>query len=209
LKRPLTAFKNSKYTSWNIKNKGKKIRQCRADRLAHASRFRAMLADLRLTHPEAAQLLHVSLRTLQNWLSARHEVPYAAYKLLRLMRYMELPGDAWRGWHFSAGQLITPEGRSISASEGAWWSLLVRQARGFAELRKDLQKTCQRCEDRLGGSAAGLPGFAPDPVEVAVTPHFSPENRTVQPPACDFTPSQVSYRLPVFSPKKPHQEPRS
>lgn len=196
-----------------------------------------MLADLSLTHPEAAQLLHVSLRTLQNWLSARHEVPYSAYKLLRLMRYMELPGDAWRGWHFSAGQLITPEGRSISASEGAWWSLLVRQARGFVELHKKLQNSCQRCEDRLGGSAAGLPGFAPDPVTFAVTRHFSlvsetpntkpalavitdfPRDRrfeqtqslngTFQPSACDFTPSQVSYRMPVFSPKKPHQEPRS
>lgn len=168
-----------------------------------------MLADLGLTHPEAAQLLHVSLRTLQNWLSARHEVPYAAYKLLRLMCYMELPGDAWRGWHFSAGQLITPEGRAISGSEGAWWSLLVRQAHGFGELHKKLQTRCQWCEDRRGGSAAGSPGFAPDPGEVAVTPHFSPVDRTFQPSACNFTPSQVSYRMPVFSPKKPHQEPCS
>lgn len=103
-----------------------------------------MLAELGLTHPDAAKLLHVSLRTLQNWLSGRHEVPYSAYKLLRLMRYMELPGDAWRGWYFSRGQLVTPEGRSISGSEGAWWSLLVRQARGFGEFYRQAHVSALR-----------------------------------------------------------------
>ena len=104
-----------------------------------------MLADLGLKHPEAAKLLHVSLRTLQNWLSGRHEVPYAAYKLLRLMRYMELPGESWRGWHFSRGELVTPEGRTISGADSVWWSLLVRQAHGFGELYRKSQSTpCQR-----------------------------------------------------------------
>ena len=107
------------------------MRQCRADRMEHAKRFRAMLADFGLPHPEAAKLLHVSLRTLQNWLSGRHEVPYAAYKLVRLLRYMELPGDGWKGWHFAGGLLVTPEGRTIGPGDGSWWSLLVRQARCF------------------------------------------------------------------------------
>lgn len=96
------------YTSWNIKRSGRKARRCPADRIEHASRFRSLLADLGLTHPEAAQLLHVSLRTLHNWLSARHEVPYAAYKLLRLLRCMELPDQSWAGWHFSRGLLVAP-----------------------------------------------------------------------------------------------------
>ena len=96
-----------------------------------------MLADLGFKHPEAAKLLHVSLRTLQNWLSGRHQVPYAVYKLLRLMRYMELPGQAWHGLHFSRGQLITPEGRTISGHDGAWWSLLVRQSKGFGQLYRE------------------------------------------------------------------------
>ena len=60
----------------------------------HAKRFRALLADLGLKHPDAALMLHVSLRTLQNWLSGRHELPYVVVKLLRLLRYMELPGQA-------------------------------------------------------------------------------------------------------------------
>jgi Phage protein len=99
--------------------------------MEHAKRFRALLADLGLKHPDAAKLLHVSLRTLQNWLTGRHAVPYATLKLLRLMRYMELPGKDWAGWSFSRGQLVTPEGRMISGKDGAWWSLLVRQARCF------------------------------------------------------------------------------
>ncbi|WP_395055446.1 VC1465 family Xer recombination activation factor, partial [Polaromonas sp.] len=95
---------------------------------------RAALFDLGLTHPEAAKLLHVSLRTLQNWLSGRHEVPYASFKLLKLMRYMELPGESWRGWSFSRGMLVTPEGRTISGNDGSWWTLLVRQARCFSSM---------------------------------------------------------------------------
>lgn len=98
-----------------------------------------MLADLGLKHPDAAKMLRVSLRTLQNWLSGQHQVPYSVYKLLRLMRYMELPGQAWAGWHFSRGHLITPEGRAISGNDGAWWSLLVRQAHSFGALYREKQ----------------------------------------------------------------------
>lgn len=61
------------YASWNIKSGSRKVRRCLADRMEHASRFRALLADLGLPHPEAAKILHVSLRTLHNWLSARHD----------------------------------------------------------------------------------------------------------------------------------------
>lgn len=115
-------------------------------------------------------MLRVSLRTLQNWLSGRHQVPYSVYKLLRMMRLTELPGQAWAGWHFSRGQLITPEGRSISSRDSSWWSLLVRQAHGFGELYRELQmlrhevkaptsgpKAAERSQVLLdGGAAAGL-----------------------------------------------------
>ncbi|MES2363346.1 MAG: VC1465 family Xer recombination activation factor [Pseudomonadota bacterium] len=108
--------------------------------MEHVKRFRALLADLGLTHLEAAKLLHVSLRTLQNWLSGRHQVPYMAFKLVRLLRYAELPGKSWEGWHFSRGMLITPEGHTISGNEGSWWSMLVQRSRGFGELYDEVQK---------------------------------------------------------------------
>ncbi len=163
------------YTSWNIKRSRKKVRQCPADRTEHAKRFRALLADQGLKHPEAAQFLHVSLRTLQNWLSGRHEVPYAVIKLLRLLRYMELPGEAWHGWSFSRGVLVTPEGRTISGKDGSWWSLLVRQAHGFGELYREAQMAAiERSHlvsfDQVpgpgaldGGEASAKPGPAPVP----------------------------------------------
>lgn len=104
--------------------------------MAHSDRFSALLAEQGLSHPEAAKLLHVSLRTLQNWLSAKHQIPYMAFKLLRLLRYMELPGKSWQGWHFSRGMLVTPEGRTISGKDSSWWSLLIRRAHSFGELHR-------------------------------------------------------------------------
>ncbi len=103
-----------------------------------AKRFRGMVADLGLKPAQAAKMLHVSLRTVHNWNSGTHQIPVMAYKTLRLLRYMELPGQSWQGWHFSRGMLITPEGHQISGKDGAWWSLLVRQAKGFGELYKQL-----------------------------------------------------------------------
>ena len=99
-----------------------------------AKRFRSMLADLGLKPAQAAKMLHVSLRTVHNWISGKHQIPVMAYKLLRMMRYMELPGNSWAGWHFSRGQLVTPEGRTISGADSAWWSQLVRRAHGFSQL---------------------------------------------------------------------------
>jgi transcriptional regulator with XRE-family HTH domain len=121
------------YTSYKVQKQKRRVPQCRADRMESAKRFRALLSELGLKMPHAAQNLRVSLRTLQNWTSGKHEVPYSALKLLRLQRYMELPFP-WVGWHFSRGKLVTPEGRTIDANEGVWWSLLVSKSRSFTTL---------------------------------------------------------------------------
>ncbi|WP_353619051.1 VC1465 family Xer recombination activation factor [Paracidovorax cattleyae] len=84
-----------------------------------------------------AQLLHVTERTLHNWQSGKHDIPYAAYRLLRLLRLlnrMDLPGESWAGWCFHGGKLWTPEGRSFVGTDGSWWSLLVRRAAMFDQL---------------------------------------------------------------------------
>ncbi len=114
-----------------------------------ARRFRALLSDMGLKYPDAAKLLHVSLRTLHNWATGTHAVPYASIKLLRLLRYMELPGKDWEGWHFSRGALVTPEGRTISAQDSAWWSLMVLRARSFSTLYTKLHPV------KVGGSGVG------------------------------------------------------
>jgi hypothetical protein len=133
--------------------------------MALAKRFRGMLADMGLKAPQAAKMLHVSLRTVHNWTSGRHQIPVMAYKLLRLLRYMELPGQSWQGWHFTRGMLITPEGHQISGKDGAWWSMLVRQAHSFGQLyrERNLERLAQKQADSEHVRASGLAGVASAP----------------------------------------------
>eukprot|EP01038_Epipyxis_sp_PR26KG_P019506 gene19506-27637_t len=101
-----------------------------------AFRFKAMYRNLGLDLPGCAKLLHVTERTLHNWESGKHDIPFASYKLLRLLNRMDLPGDSWAGWSFHGGKLWTPEGRSFVGTDGSWWSLLVRRAACFDAMFK-------------------------------------------------------------------------
>ena len=100
-----------------------------------------------------------------------------AYKLLRLMRLMELPGKSWQGWHFSRGMLVTPEGRTISGKDGSWWSLLVRQARMFSELAAKTRATQKKAVEHAKGSH--VVGMAAQPPNLLLehfrTQHAEPE----------------------------------
>lgn len=71
-----------------------------------------------------------------------------ATKLLRLHLRLDLPGAAWDGWHLSGGKLYTPEGFELAPLEVSWWSLLVRQARCFGSVYRELSHL------RLAGRAA-------------------------------------------------------
>jgi len=95
------------------------------------SRFKILLADAGLTPESAGKLLHVTPRTIRYWISGKVRVPYAAYKLVRIMRLFELPCKGWDGWHMHSGKLWSPEGFGFVPSDSSWWGLLVRQARGF------------------------------------------------------------------------------
>ena len=83
-----------------------------------------------------AQFLHVSARTVHNWESGKHDIPFATYKLLRLLNRMELPGQAWQGWCFYGNKLISPEGRSFEGKDSNWWGLLLMRARFNDRLRQ-------------------------------------------------------------------------
>lgn len=104
-------------------------------------KFKAMFSSLGLTVADVAKFLQVSPRTVQLWVSGRVRIPYAAYKLMRLQLRYELPGEAWAGWHLSAGKLYTPENHELNPKDFSWWSLLVRRAAMFDELyRKQAQQ---------------------------------------------------------------------
>lgn len=96
-----------------------------------AAQFRELRHYCVLSVPEVAKLLHVTERTVHNWESGATRPPYAAFKLLRILRGYELPGHAWRGWQLFRDVLITPEGHHLRASDAACWSLLAAQARQF------------------------------------------------------------------------------
>ena len=126
-------------------------------------------------------MLQVSLRTLQNWMAGVNPPPYMAIKLLRLLRYVELPGASWQGWSFSRGMLVTPEGRTIAGHESSWWSLLIRRAHGFTELY-DRQKSAKlpvRAERvTVQTSGPGAAGTLPDAGLVSVSTSHTPQNDT-------------------------------
>jgi hypothetical protein len=121
-----------------------------------------------MTYPEAAKTLHVSVRTLHNWASGTHAVPYAVTKCLRMMRYTELPGQSWSGWHFSRGCLVSPEGRTIEGHESAWWSMMVGRAKAFNKVYQEL-KELRRNAAALEGPRQRGGTSGPQPTLVAAT----------------------------------------
>jgi hypothetical protein len=98
------------------------------------SRFKVLLADTGLSIEAAAKMLHVTPRTIRYWVSGKVLVPYAAYKLVRVMRLFELPCVGWDGWHMHSGKLWSPEGHGFSAHDSNWWGLLVRRSEMFGSL---------------------------------------------------------------------------
>lgn len=137
-----------------------------------------MYRNLGLDLAGCAKLLHVTERTLHNWASGKHDIPYATYRLLRLLNHMELPGASWDGWCFHGGRLWSPEGRSFVGTDGSWWSLLVRQASMFGVMCSRLQavegaRRGPACGE-VPGAFGGLGGR-----DSAVTRHFSANSGTV------------------------------
>ncbi|WP_084690563.1 VC1465 family Xer recombination activation factor [Comamonas granuli] len=152
-----------------------------------------MYRNLGLDLPGCAKLLHVTERTLHNWQSGKHDIPYSAYRLLRLLNRMELPGEAWAGWCFHGGKLWTPEGRSIAGTDSSWWSLLVRRAAMFDELygRRGARTAAGTQAER--GPAAGR---APSALDVSMNARYSaaaPASTAL------YSAQQLPSNSPVFS----------
>lgn len=82
-----------------------------------------------LNRRQAAELVHVSVRTLRNWEQGKAGAPYSAFELLRILGCYELPGAAWRGWTIRGDMLWSPEGRSFEAVRLEYWGLTCAIAR--------------------------------------------------------------------------------
>jgi hypothetical protein len=154
----------------NYSHRSKYRKTCPHDpetRAQLGSRLRYARCKLGWSVEDAGKYFQVTDRTWHNWESGAHRIPFAVYKLLRVLARLELPGKAWAGWRLEGDVLITPEGRQITPKDGTWWSLLVRRAAGFdacyneaATLRKLLTQIKSTAADTASasGAAAALAG---------------------------------------------------
>jgi transcriptional regulator with XRE-family HTH domain len=109
------------------------LRKTRETRALLGARFKVMCADAGLSIEETAKVLHVTTRTIRYWISGRVAIPYAAYRLVRILGRYELPDPAWAGWIMHSGRLWSPEGHGFIPGDSSWWGLLVSQARLWRE----------------------------------------------------------------------------
>lgn len=116
-------------------------------------RLKAARARLGWSLADAGKFFQVTERTWHNWEAGSHRIPFAVYKLARVLSRFELPSPAWDGWRFEAGMLITPEGRQITPQDGSWWSLLVRQAAGFRAVYDEVCRLRLALADLAGARA--------------------------------------------------------
>jgi hypothetical protein len=144
-----------------------KPRQARETRATLGARFKILLLDAGLSPEDAGKILHVTPRTIRYWISGKVLVPYAAYRLLRIMRLYELPLPGWDGWKMHSGRLWSPEGYGFWPGDSDWWGLLVRRAQGFGRVYdRNVQLTLamQRSQGLVDGvaTAGAAPGSASD-----------------------------------------------
>jgi hypothetical protein len=174
-----------------------------------SARLKVMLADLGLTSETAAQMLHVTPRTVRYWISGKVLVPYSAYRLLRILTGAELPANGWDGWHMHSGKLWTPEGHGFLPSDSSWWGLLIRQARTW----KAMSDRCRALEAimiRAGrGDAAPQPdALASERGAVAQLTPTTQEAGAAQPPRPNLLITQFRKRTFAVS-QNPLPQPRA
>lgn len=64
-----------------------------------------------LTRKQAADVLDVTVRTIQNWETGGARIPWLAYRMLRILTGCALPGKVWEGWTVHGDRLYAPNGR--------------------------------------------------------------------------------------------------
>jgi transcriptional regulator with XRE-family HTH domain len=85
-------------------------------RYIHPEDFRDLRRSADLTRKQAADLLDVAVRTVQNWETGGARIPWMAYRMLRILTGYALPGKAWEGWLVHGDRLYAPNGRWYEAN---------------------------------------------------------------------------------------------
>lgn len=97
-----------------------------------------------LSQKDVSAMLHVNLRTVINWESGRTTIPYAAFKLMRVLSRYELPGKTWEGWSVRDGALYNPAGRSFQSHELYYISNMFQMARYWIAEREQARNLAKQ-----------------------------------------------------------------
>lgn len=166
-----------------------------------AWRFREARLTAGMGVGACADLLRVSERTIRNWEAGAVRIPYASYKLLRVLRGGRYLADPiWRDYRVVRETLITPEGHRFHAGDLAWWSLLIRRARAFSDLcRHARQSATSEAPAKLGEARPGaVERAAQDPPPLAQVSGVGVASEPCSPslPGCSTAPENRRFGLP-------------
>jgi DNA-binding XRE family transcriptional regulator len=165
-------------------------------------RFRQARAVAKLTREEAADYLGVTPHTVRNWEAGKTAIPYAPYRLLRLLAGYEFPHPSWQDFTLRGDTLWSPEQKPFKASDFVWWSLTCNMARHWREdyarrqqertlLQAQPQQATQAAPGVRGAALTGTPQPANDPI-------FAPSKPVQTAPAVEpvrYTPGYLIRKL--------------
>lgn len=89
-----------------------------------------------LSRKNVSKMLHVTPKTVENWELGKVNIPYSAFKLLKILTNYELPGNEWEGWSIRGNALYSPTGRSYRSHELYYIGNMFQMARIWIAERK-------------------------------------------------------------------------
>ena len=120
-------------------------------------------ADLRkqsgLTRCQAAEVLDVTSRTIQNWETGGARIPWVSYRMLRILRGFALPSSEWEGWTMCGGELFSPTGRAF---DSIW---LLHNEHVFAQAKLWRQMYARSGREKTASTVLPFPDRKLHPVE--------------------------------------------
>lgn len=120
-------------------------------------KFRQVRQQVGLTQKETACLLHVTARTVALWESGKTGIPYAAFKLLKILVGFELPGEAWQGWSIQGDTLWSPEQRPYRAGYLSYQWLTFAMAESWRKSMYDRKVEAQQAASEAPTAAGTVP----------------------------------------------------
>ncbi len=104
------------------------------------SDFHLMRRRAFLTTEEAAKLLDVTHKTLQNWEKGRVRIPYTAYRVLKIKVGYLFNDDHFKDWFVRGDTLWSPEGTGFKPHELRYISNYFWMARQWLKERAAMPK---------------------------------------------------------------------